>query len=39
MPAKGRGLMSDPKIMLPDEMSLGPAPIVVDQRLCGSQGD
>jgi ABC-type transporter Mla maintaining outer membrane lipid asymmetry ATPase subunit MlaF len=39
MVAKGRALVSDPKIMLLDEMSLGLAPIVVDQHLCGTQGD
>jgi branched-chain amino acid transport system ATP-binding protein len=31
MLAIGRGLMSDPKIMLLDEMSLGLAPIVIDE--------
>jgi ABC-type molybdate transport system ATPase subunit len=39
MLAKGRVLVSDTKIMLLDEMSLGLAPIVVDQHLCGTQGD
>ncbi len=31
MLAIGRGLMADPKLMLIDEMSLGLAPIVVDE--------
>jgi branched-chain amino acid transport system ATP-binding protein len=30
MLAVGRGLMADPKLMLIDEMSLGLAPIVID---------
>jgi len=31
MLAIGRGLMADPKLMLIDEMSLGLAPIVIDE--------
>lgn len=31
MLAIGRGLMADPKVMLIDEMSLGLAPIVIDE--------
>ena len=43
MLAIGRGLMADPKLMLIDEMSLGLAPIVVDElfralRLIREQG-
>ena len=31
MMAIGRGLMADPKLMLIDEMSLGLAPIIIDE--------